>query len=98
MRCGGCINMSLRLLFCSAEYSRILSSPLGTFRATRLTGRSPVLMRRTEGEVDADAIVAARRRIDVTVGDTAVRHIAVPAAAAQHAVGARNGPCRVGLR
>ena len=72
--------------------------PLGTFRVVRLTPRPPVFKRRTEGEADADVAAAARRRIAATVGDTAARSTVVPTAAAQHADGARTGPCRVGLR
>ena len=74
--------------------------PLGTFRVVRLTHPMffPVLMRRTEGEADAVVGATVRRRKVETVGDTAERRIVVPAAAAQHAVGARTWPCWIGLR
>ena len=58
----------------------------------------PDLMRKTEGKADAVVVDTVRRRIVATVDDTADPSTAVPAAAAQHAVGARTGPCRVGLR
>ena len=72
--------------------------PLGTFRAVRLTCRTPVFMRRTEGKANAEAEATDRRRIAAPFGDTAVRSTVVPAAAAPHAVGAFTGPFRVGLR
>ena len=58
----------------------------------------PLLGRRTEGEADAAAEFTDRRGKVETVGDTAARSKVDPAAAAQHAAGARTGPCRVGLR
>ena len=58
----------------------------------------PVLMRRTKGKANAVVAVAARRRTVVTASDTAARSSVARAAAAQHAVGARTGPCRIGLR